>query len=217
MWSKFLLLMSTMLHMSSSSKVPKLWQISVRSTEVVLLLLYYRNLFAAFVLSIHLSTFCYYCLVTIPDFFCHDVFQKVLWIGPVKIHKSSCTSGASKLAQILNQLSQSDCDVTVVGNMACEALINESSSFSVSNMVYNASVVWELLKGRKLSGVIALDRVCLIFMSISSFQITEINHASYPRFRVILAMAIARTIRSINCLKDIKISNIFAFFNGCRF
>ncbi|GMN39195.1 hypothetical protein TIFTF001_008410 [Ficus carica] len=118
-------------------------KINVRSTEVVLLLLYYRNLFAAFVLSIHL----------------------------MKIYKSSCTSGESKLAQILNQLSQSDCDVTVVGNMACEALINESSSFSVSNMVYNASVVWEFLKGRKLSGVIALDRVCLIFMSAYPFDI----------------------------------------------
>lgn len=85
----------------------------------------------------------------------------------MKFNKSSCISGASKLAQILNQLSQRDCDVIVVGNMACEALIKESSCFSVSNMVYNASVVWEFLKGRKLPGVMALDRVCIILMYVS--------------------------------------------------
>ncbi|PON60318.1 Phosphoglycerate kinase [Parasponia andersonii] len=84
--------------------------------------------------------------------------KKTLWIGPVKFHKSSYISGASKLAQILVQLSQNDCDVTVVGNIACEAIMKESSPVSVFNIIYNASVVWEFLKGRKLPGAIALDR-----------------------------------------------------------
>lgn len=64
---------------------------------------------------------------------------------------------------MLNQLSQSTCDVTVVGNMACEAIMKESSSNSNINMVYNASVVWEFLKGRKLPGVMALDRVWFMY------------------------------------------------------
>ena len=85
----------------------------------------------------------------------------------MKFHKSSYISGASKLAQILVQLSQNDCDVTVVGNIACEAIMKESSPVSVFNMIYNASVVWECLKGRKLPGVIALDRVCFNFMTCS--------------------------------------------------
>ncbi|KAL5538226.1 hypothetical protein UlMin_045437 [Ulmus minor] len=84
--------------------------------------------------------------------------KKTLWIGSVKFCKSNCPSGAYKLAQILDQLSQSACDITVVGNMACEAIMKESSSVSVFNMVYGASVVWEFLKGRKLPSVIALDR-----------------------------------------------------------
>ncbi|XP_030495439.2 uncharacterized protein LOC115711248 isoform X1 [Cannabis sativa] len=84
--------------------------------------------------------------------------KKTMWIGPVKFHKSSCISGASKLAQILTQLSQNECDVTVVGNIACEALMKEPNPVSVCNMIYKASVVWEYLKGRKLPGVLALDR-----------------------------------------------------------
>lgn len=88
-----------------------------------------------------------------------------MWIGPVKFQKSSCISGASKLAQIFDQLSQNNCDVTVVGNSACEAMTKESSPFSVFNMIYNALVVWEFLKGRKLPGVIALDRVRFILLT----------------------------------------------------
>lgn len=68
------------------------------------------------------------------------------------------TNGASKLAQILDLLSQSNCDLTVVGNMACKVIMQESSSISDFNMLENASVVWEFLKGRKLPGVMALDR-----------------------------------------------------------
>ncbi|KAF3441833.1 hypothetical protein FNV43_RR15748 [Rhamnella rubrinervis] len=84
--------------------------------------------------------------------------KKILWIGPVKFHRSGCTSGATTLAQILDQLSQNNCEITVVGKMACEAIMKQSSSASVFNMVYYASVVWEFLKGRKLPGILALDR-----------------------------------------------------------
>lgn len=76
----------------------------------------------------------------------------------MKFHKSGCTSGATKLALILDQLSQ-NCEITIVGKMACEAITKESSFVSVFNMVYYASIVWEFLKGRKLPGILALDRV----------------------------------------------------------
>lgn len=93
-----------------------------------------------------------------------------MWIGPVKFSNSSQhTNGASKLVQILDLLSQSNCDLTVVGNMACKVIMQESSSISEINMLENVSVVWEFLKGRKLPGVMALDRVCSInFFFISS-------------------------------------------------
>nr|XP_023877852.1 uncharacterized protein LOC111990295 isoform X2 [Quercus suber] len=85
--------------------------------------------------------------------------KKVIWIGPVKFSNSNQhTNGASKLAQMLDLLSQSNCDLTVVGNMACKVIMQESSSISEFNMLENASVVWEFLKGRKLPGVTALDR-----------------------------------------------------------
>ncbi|XP_028052943.1 uncharacterized protein LOC114257383 [Camellia sinensis] len=85
--------------------------------------------------------------------------KKILWIGPVKFGLSSQdTSGASKLATMLDKLNQRNCDITVVGNMACEALTSVSTSFSSHNMVDNASVLWDILKGRKLPGLMALDR-----------------------------------------------------------
>lgn len=77
----------------------------------------------------------------------------------MKFRTSNCTKGASKLAQMLNQLSQSNCNITVVGNKACEAMVKESNSTFNFTMIKDASVVWEFLKGRKLPGVMALDRV----------------------------------------------------------
>ncbi|KAL6141943.1 hypothetical protein ACLB2K_060229 [Fragaria x ananassa] len=84
--------------------------------------------------------------------------KKVTWIGPVKFHTISHTKGASKVAKMLNQLSRGDSNITVVGNMACEAMVKESDSIFHFNMIENASVVWEFLKGRKLPGIMALDR-----------------------------------------------------------
>ncbi|KAI5561014.1 hypothetical protein BDE02_16G084200 [Populus trichocarpa] len=85
--------------------------------------------------------------------------KKILWIGPVKFKFSGqCADGASKLAQALNDLRQRNCDITVVGNMACQAMVMESKSVLVNDMIENASVLWEFFKGRKLPGVMALDR-----------------------------------------------------------
>ncbi|XP_044473026.1 phosphoglycerate kinase-like isoform X2 [Mangifera indica] len=83
--------------------------------------------------------------------------KKILWIGPVKYKFSGQhTSGASKLATMLSKLGQNDCDITIVGNIACNPITKESSSGF--NVVESASVVWEFLKGRKLHGVLTLDR-----------------------------------------------------------
>ncbi|KDP29152.1 hypothetical protein JCGZ_16541 [Jatropha curcas] len=85
--------------------------------------------------------------------------KKIIWIGPLKFKfPSPCTNGASKLAQMLDELSQQNCDVIAVGNMACKTIMMESSSDLVCNTIENASVVWEFLKGRKLPGIMALDR-----------------------------------------------------------
>lgn len=67
------------------------------------------------------------------------------------------------MAKMLNQLSRGDSNITVVGNMACEAMVKESDSIFHFNMIENASVVWEFLKGRKLPGIMALDRVSFTF------------------------------------------------------
>ncbi|XP_071706371.1 phosphoglycerate kinase, cytosolic-like isoform X2 [Rutidosis leptorrhynchoides] len=85
--------------------------------------------------------------------------KKIVWIGPVKFGSSTHDSnGTSKLAKLVGKLSEGNCDVTVVGNMACEALMGESSSSSSCNIIESASVVWEFLKGRNLPGLMALDR-----------------------------------------------------------
>jgi len=95
------------------------------------------------------------------------VLQKILWIGPVKFKFSGqCADGASKLAQALNDLRQRNCDITVAGNMACQAMVMESKSVLVNDMIENASVLWEFFKGRKLPGVMALDRVCSVNFTI---------------------------------------------------
>ncbi|CAJ1947443.1 unnamed protein product [Sphenostylis stenocarpa] len=85
--------------------------------------------------------------------------NKIIWIGPVKfVDSSEYTNGASKLARILDKLSQNNCEITVVGTMASKLVRQEKCSLSFINIIENASVVWEFLKGRKLPAVMAVDR-----------------------------------------------------------
>lgn len=67
--------------------------------------------------------------------------------------------GTLKLAEALGTLSS--CDVSFVGKMVFEDLVDKSKSFSNDNFLKSAAVVWEVLKGGKLPGLMALDRVCL--------------------------------------------------------
>lgn len=88
------------------------------------------------------------------------MLQKIIWIGPVKFSDSSQSArGASRLARKLYDLSQRDCDITVVGTTACKAIMQESSTLCAYNVFENASVVWDFFKGKQLPGVLALDRV----------------------------------------------------------
>ncbi|XP_065855843.1 phosphoglycerate kinase, cytosolic-like isoform X2 [Euphorbia lathyris] len=86
--------------------------------------------------------------------------KKVICIGPMGFKSSSpCINSACKFAQKLSRLSEQDCEVIIVGNMARKEVMKESSS---SSMVYDridsASIVWEFFKRRKLPGIMALDR-----------------------------------------------------------
>lgn len=84
--------------------------------------------------------------------------KKILWIGAVKFSSSHQEStGASKLAAMLYKLSQKNRDLIVVGKQACETFVGKSSHLT-ADMIENASIVWEFLKGRKLHGLLALDR-----------------------------------------------------------
>ncbi|CAN1805301.1 TSL-kinase interacting protein 1 [Linum perenne] len=94
--------------------------------------------------------------------------KKVTWIGPVKFkssHSCICKDGASQLAKKLDNLSQRNCEIAVVGSMACKAMIRESSSSLHYDTIENTAVVWEVLKGRKLPGMLALDRVILVLFA----------------------------------------------------
>ncbi|KAI8563311.1 hypothetical protein RHMOL_Rhmol03G0102600 [Rhododendron molle] len=85
--------------------------------------------------------------------------EKILWIGPMKFSSSGQDiDGASKLAIMLDNLNRRNCEITFVGNMACKVFTRVSSSASIQNVVDNATVLWEILKGRKLPGLMALDR-----------------------------------------------------------
>ncbi|KAK6943852.1 tRNA (guanine-N-7) methyltransferase, Trmb type [Dillenia turbinata] len=84
--------------------------------------------------------------------------KKILWIGPVQFSIRGQLSGASKLVMMLDKLIQSNCDVTVIGKMACKEIVKNSKFVSAYNMFENASILWEFLKGRTLPGLAALDR-----------------------------------------------------------
>lgn len=94
--------------------------------------------------------------------------QKIIWIGPVKFGSSYHNGGGtSKVAQMIDTISQGDCDTTVIGTATCKALLKESRSLPKSYMIENAALVWEYLKGRKLPGLMALDRVRVYTSSLS--------------------------------------------------
>ncbi|MBN8157067.1 hypothetical protein J0J30_24020, partial [Vibrio vulnificus] len=80
--------------------------------------------------------------------------QKILWIGPLKFKSSISiqTNGASKLVQLLNKLSQRNCEIIIAGHIANQLAMMESNSMFSCNMISYASVAWEFLKGKKLHG-----------------------------------------------------------------
>lgn len=85
--------------------------------------------------------------------------KKIMWIGPVRFSSSNQDSvGTSTLVLTLDRLAKRDCEVTVVGETACNTIMQESVCPSVYQKIENATVVWEFLKGRKLPGLMALDR-----------------------------------------------------------
>ncbi|KAI0499498.1 hypothetical protein KFK09_017702 [Dendrobium nobile] len=88
-----------------------------------------------------------------------SVCKKVLWIGPVKFASSANGAvGASDLGRMLEIICKNGCDLTVVGNAACQTVLEAKISVSQCKMFENASVVWDFLKGKALPGVAALDR-----------------------------------------------------------
>ncbi|XP_057549345.1 uncharacterized protein LOC130827599 isoform X4 [Amaranthus tricolor] len=85
--------------------------------------------------------------------------KKIVWIGPVKVRQSDQHSdGASKLTLILDEFGQNGCHITVIGHLACEAVLKASKSTPEYSMIEHASIVWEYLNGRNLPGLLALDR-----------------------------------------------------------
>ncbi|XP_020553516.1 uncharacterized protein LOC105174272 isoform X1 [Sesamum indicum] len=83
--------------------------------------------------------------------------KKIIWIGPSRFSSSKQDKGGTlELAETLGNLSS--CDITFVGKIEFEELLRKSKSFSNDNFVKTAAVVWEVLKGRKLPGLLALDR-----------------------------------------------------------
>lgn len=83
--------------------------------------------------------------------------KKLLWIGPVNFSLS--TPGVDRtntLVKLLDKI-QRDCEITVVGKMACKEVMGKSWALSVKP-IEDASTVWEFLKQCKLPGLMALDR-----------------------------------------------------------
>ncbi|KAL0309680.1 UNVERIFIED_CONTAM: hypothetical protein Sradi_5910300 [Sesamum radiatum] len=72
------------------------------------------------------------------------------------VSKCKDKGGTLELAETLGNLSS--CDITFVGKIECKELLGKSKPFSNDNFVKTAAVVWEVLKGRKLPGLLALDR-----------------------------------------------------------
>lgn len=89
------------------------------------------------------------------------IFQKILWIGPVKFGSLSANAGGTlKLGAILDRLrKQNNLEIIVDGKVARRTVLGSISTYDV---IESASIVWEFLKGRNLPGLMALDRVCVL-------------------------------------------------------
>lgn len=97
--------------------------------------------------------------VSLDKFFFHFL-QKIMWIGPLRFSSTKQEEGETfKLAEALSTLTS--CNVTFVGNTEFKESLGKSNSFSNDNFLKCAAVVWEVLKGGKLPGLLALDRVCI--------------------------------------------------------
>lgn len=93
-----------------------------------------------------------------------DIFQKILWIGPVQFDPSyQNSSGTYDLAQMLDTRSRENCDIIVAGDVACKAVMTVSQSQPACYMIESPSVIWEYLRGRNLPGLMALDRVRILY------------------------------------------------------
>lgn len=82
---------------------------------------------------------------------------------------------------MVDGLKRSDIDITFVGKMTRQEL-SKKSSVSTDYVIENASVVWKFLKGRKLPGLMALDRVCFLnykYVVFASFSI-PLSYLSLP-------------------------------------
>ncbi|XP_047981779.1 phosphoglycerate kinase-like isoform X1 [Salvia hispanica] len=86
-----------------------------------------------------------------------SVSKKITWLGPLRFSsRTQDTDETFKLAEALGTLS--NCNVTFVGKMEFEESVWKSKSYSHDNFLKSAAVVWEVLKGGKLPGLLALDR-----------------------------------------------------------
>lgn len=91
------------------------------------------------------------------------MLQKITWLGPLRFSsRTQDTDETFKLAEALGTLS--NCNVTFVGKMEFEESVWKSKSYSHDNFLKSAAVVWEVLKGGKLPGLLALDRVCIYYL-----------------------------------------------------
>lgn len=93
--------------------------------------------------------------LSLDNFFSLQNLQKILWIGPLRFSSSKQDKSVTfKLAEALGTLSS--CNTTFVGRMEFEELLGKSND----NILKSAAIVWEVLKGKNLPGLMALDRVC---------------------------------------------------------
>ncbi|XP_031502445.1 uncharacterized protein LOC116265740 isoform X2 [Nymphaea colorata] len=85
--------------------------------------------------------------------------KTVFRIGPANFDLSQkVINGELSLNSLLSRIGHDGCCAIMVGAAACRGISNAINSQSVHYMFDGASVMWELLKGRNLPGVAALDK-----------------------------------------------------------